>query len=165
MMHTTNLCALLCALFVSAGSKLTIAALNLKTRSSNQGATKSHDHLFKFVVVGAPKVGKTALINRFTKGEFDDIYLPTSEMDSNFQLKENFIVDGERLKLEIWETGILANRDQYRGIESGKGGIVLVFDIEDGQRFCSVTTTDGFGLICLTNRKKCSIIAVFFHTL
>jgi uncharacterized protein (TIGR02452 family) len=30
--------------------------------------------------------------------------------------------------------------------------------------FWSVTTTDGFGLICLRNRKKCSI-AVFLHTL
>jgi hypothetical protein len=29
---------------------------------------------------------------------------------------------------------------------------------------CSVTITDGFGLICLINRKKCSI-AVFCHTL
>ena len=32
----------------------------------------NYDYLFKFVLAGEEKVGKTAIFKRFTKGEFDE---------------------------------------------------------------------------------------------
>ena len=37
----------------------------------------NYDYLFKFVLAGEENVGKTAIFNRFTKGEYDENYTGT----------------------------------------------------------------------------------------
>lgn len=54
----------------------------------------------RLVVVGSPKVGKTAIITRFLTGKFDDQYTPTIE---NFHRKL-YKIRGQVYQLDILDT-------------------------------------------------------------
>ncbi|XP_071301705.1 ras-related protein Rab-36 isoform X1 [Agelaius tricolor] len=85
----------------------------------------------KVVVVGDVHVGKTSLINRFCKDNFDRDYKATIGVD--FEM-ERFEIIGMPYNLQIWDT---AGQEKFKCIASayyrGAEAIITVFDLADIQ--------------------------------
>ncbi|RXG70036.1 Ras-related protein Rab-11B [Armadillidium vulgare] len=85
-----------------------------------------YDYLFKVVLVGDCGVGKTNLLSRFIRNEFD----VESEVTFCEYVNKSFEIDGKTIKAQIWNT---AGLERYRAITSayyrGAVGALLVYDI------------------------------------
>ncbi|RKO83336.1 RAB11a member ras oncogene family [Blyttiomyces helicus] len=71
-----------------------------------------YDYLFKIVLIGDSGVGKSNLLTRFTRNEFN--------LDSKTTIGVEFAtrtlsVDGKVIKAQIWDT---AGQERYRAITS-----------------------------------------------
>ncbi|MEA2070579.1 MAG: Rab family GTPase [Asgard group archaeon] len=95
-----------------------------------------YQHLYKIIVVGAGKVGKTSLTIRFAEDRFRESYLPTLGVDF---LTKNVKVKNTNIKLQLWDTGgqefVMALLPFYF---SGAHGGVLVYDITNRNSFNSL---------------------------
>ena len=95
-----------------------------------------YQHLFKIIIVGAGKVGKTSLTIRFAEDRFRESYLPTLGVDF---LTKNLTADGKQIKLQLWDTGgqefVMSLLPFYF---SGAAGAVLVYDITNRNSFNSL---------------------------
>ncbi len=95
-----------------------------------------YQHLFKVIVVGAGKVGKTSLTIRFAEDRFRESYLPTLGVDF---LTKTATVEGKIVKVQLWDTGgqefVMSLLPFYF---SGAAGAVLVFDITNRNSFNSL---------------------------
>ena len=84
---------------------------------------------FKLLVLGAPAVGKTSLIRRFTTGKFSDTYSKT--LGADFLIKfVDYPEKNMRVLLQIWDLAGDARfqfirRDYYQEAQ----GALLVYDI------------------------------------
>ncbi|XP_040568481.1 uncharacterized protein [Lepeophtheirus salmonis] len=74
------------------------------------------------VVVGDSKVGKTALIEKFTKGTFREKYCPTS-FDKCFFTKE---VDKHEVMFSIWDTSGFPSYDAIRSLSYQEADVFLL---------------------------------------
>ncbi|KAF8371843.1 rab-19 [Pristionchus pacificus] len=96
----------------------------------------SFDYLFKVVLIGDMGVGKTCVVQRFRNGTFVDRQGTTIGVD--FTMK-SLIVDGKRVKLQIWDTG---GQERFRTITQSyyrsANGIVLCYDITCKQSYESL---------------------------
>eukprot|EP01083_Nonionella_stella_P060081 157105_1 len=96
-----------------------------------------HDHLFKLVLIGDTRVGKSKLLQRFADGTYSDNNVPTIGFD--FRIKILNVLD-KHVKLQIWDT---AEQQRYRAgttnaygaVYRGVHGIVFCFDVTDAQTF------------------------------
>ncbi|PVZ99692.1 hypothetical protein BB558_004273 [Smittium angustum] len=86
-----------------------------------------YDYLFKVVLIGDSGVGKSNLLSRFTRNEFN--------LESKSTIGVEFAtrgiqVDDKTIKAQIWDT---AGQERYRAITSayyrGAVGALLVYDI------------------------------------
>lgn len=93
--------------------------------------------LFKVVLIGDSGVGKSNLLSRFTRNEFN--------LDSKSTIGVEFAtrsiqVDQKTIKAQIWDT---AGQERYRAITSayyrGAVGALLVYDISKHQTYENVT--------------------------
>jgi Ras-related protein Rab-11A len=93
--------------------------------------------LFKVVLIGDSGVGKSNLLSRFTRNEFN--------LDSKSTIGVEFAtrsiqVDSKTIKAQIWDT---AGQERYRAITSayyrGAVGALLVYDISKHQTYENVT--------------------------
>lgn len=95
---------------------------------------------YKFILVGDPFVGKTALFWRYIEGDFNNDH-ETTVTTIDFKIKETKIQENA-VKLYIWDT---AGQEKYRSIVStyfkGCDGVMLVFDLTNHATFISATTT------------------------
>merc|ERR1711977_397895 len=105
-------------------------------RTSNM-ANDEYDYLFKVVLIGDSGVGKSNLLSRFTRNEFN--------LDSKSTIGVEFAtrsiqVDAKTIKAQIWDT---AGQERYRAITSayyrGAVGALLVYDISKHQTYENVT--------------------------
>merc|ERR1712014_229774 len=105
-------------------------------RTSNM-ANDEYDYLFKVVLIGDSGVGRTNLLSRFTRNEFN--------LDSKSTIGVEFAtrsiqVDNKTIKAQIWDT---AGQERYRAITSayyrGAVGALLVYDISKHQTYENVT--------------------------
>ena len=89
------------------------------------------------VLIGDSGVGKSNLLSRFTRNEFN--------LDSKSTIGVEFAtrsiqVDAKTIKAQIWDT---AGQERYRAITSayyrGAVGALLVYDISKGQTYDNVT--------------------------
>jgi small GTP-binding protein len=86
----------------------------------------------KFVVVGDPGVGKTALLEVFTGKQFPTRYVPT---DFALYIKE-FKVDKAEYKLSLWDTGGHIEYDARRPLPcSGAQAAILCFAVDSKESF------------------------------
>uniref|UniRef100_A0A182JKW5 Ras-related protein Rab-11A n=2 Tax=Culicidae TaxID=7157 RepID=A0A182JKW5_ANOAO len=109
-----------------------------------------YDYLFKVVLIGDSGVGKSNLLSRFTRNEFNleskstiGVEFATRSIEvkaiNNQQINCNVLmlivihalqVDGKTIKAQIWDT---AGQERYRAITSayyrGAVGALLVYDI------------------------------------
>jgi len=94
------------------------------------------DFLFKVVLIGDSGVGKSNLLSRFTRNEFN--------LDSKSTIGVEFAtrtlsIDEKTIKAQIWDT---AGQERYRAITSayyrGAVGALLVYDIAKHATYASV---------------------------
>ncbi|KAH9247457.1 hypothetical protein BASA81_014940 [Batrachochytrium salamandrivorans] len=99
-------------------------------------ASDDYHYLFKVVLIGDSGVGKSNLLSRFARNEFN--------MDSKSTIGVEFATrsiefDGKTIKSQIWDT---AGQERYRAITSayyrGAVGALLVYDISQQKTFESV---------------------------
>ncbi|KAJ4458440.1 putative Ras-related protein Rab-11B [Paratrimastix pyriformis] len=88
---------------------------------------EEYDYLFKVVLIGDSGVGKSNLLSRFTRNEFN--LESKSTIGVEFATR-SIQVEGKTIKAQIWDT---AGQERYRAITSayyrGAVGALLVYDI------------------------------------
>ncbi|KAL6632707.1 GTPase [Neocallimastix californiae] len=86
-----------------------------------------YDYLFKVVLIGDSGVGKSNLLSRFTRNEFN--LESKSTIGVEFATR-SIQVDSKTIKAQIWDT---AGQERFRAITSayyrGAVGALLVYDI------------------------------------
>ncbi|KAL6576798.1 Ras-related protein RABA5b [Orobanche minor] len=85
------------------------------------------EYLFKIVVIGDSAVGKSNLLSRFARDEFDHNSKATIGVEFQTQVME---VDGKEVKAQVWDT---AGQERFRAVTSayyrGAVGALVVYDI------------------------------------
>lgn len=71
----------------------------------------SYDYLFKFIIIGDQKVGKSTLLQRFTDDTFTENHEPTVGIEFVIRTIE---INGKRVRLQIWDTVRRADSRQDR---------------------------------------------------
>ncbi|XP_057982472.1 ras-related protein RABA4d [Malania oleifera] len=91
------------------------------------------DYVFKIVLIGDSAVGKSQLLARFARNEFNVDSKATIGVE--FQTK-TLAVDQKTVKAQIWDT---AGQERYRAVTSayyrGAVGAMLVYDLTKRQSF------------------------------
>ncbi|XP_075092713.1 ras-related protein YPT3 [Nicotiana tabacum] len=100
-------------------------------------ADDEYDYLFKLVLIGDSGVGKSNLLSRFTKNEFN--LESKSTIGVEFATK-SLNIDNKVIKAQIWDT---AGQERYRAITSayyrGAVGALLVYDVTRHVTYENVT--------------------------
>ena len=71
---------------------------------------KEFDCLIRLVIVGEPCVGKSTVIQRYSKGDFIPHYVSTIGVDFFSKVLN---VDGKNVKIQVWDT---AGQERFRTI-------------------------------------------------
>ena len=98
----------------------------------------SYDLLYKIIIIGDSNVGKSNILSRYTKDQFQG----NSKATVGVELGTKFVkVEGVGAKLQIWDT---AGQERYRSLTSsyykGCHGCFIVYDITNEASFQSITT-------------------------
>ena len=88
---------------------------------------QEYDYLFKIVLIGDSGVGKSNILSRFTRNEFN----LESKATIGVEFAQKTInIEGKIVKAQIWDT---AGQERYRAITSayyrGAVGALLVYDV------------------------------------
>ncbi|KAH0944082.1 hypothetical protein HID58_003719, partial [Brassica napus] len=98
-------------------------------KEDNQG----EEYLFKIVLIGDSAVGKSNLLSRFSRDEFDTNSKATIGVEFQTQLVE---IEGKEVKAQIWDT---AGQERFRAVTSayyrGAFGALIVYDITRSSTF------------------------------
>mmetsp|Transcript_43543 Transcript_43543/g.71914 ORF Transcript_43543/g.71914 Transcript_43543/m.71914 type:complete len:230 (+) Transcript_43543:76-765(+) len=93
----------------------------------------SNEYFFKVVLIGAPSVGKTSILERFVTDVFTEEYKAT--IGADFRVK-TININGQAVLLQIWDT---AGQERFRALAApfyrGASIAVLVFDVNDKMTF------------------------------
>ena len=97
--------------------------------------------IYKIVVIGESNCGKTNLITRYCKNEFDEVSRPTIGVE--FFQKDLKVMNCQKsfdpIKVQIWDT---AGQERFRGMANSyyrkASGVVLVFDLANNNSFQSL---------------------------
>ncbi|KAK9146093.1 hypothetical protein Sjap_005996 [Stephania japonica] len=88
----------------------------------------TEEYLFKVVVIGDSAVGKSNLLSRYARGEFNPQSKATIGVE--FQTQRVEIDNGREVKAQIWDT---AGQERFRAVTSayyrGAFGALVVYDI------------------------------------
>ena len=98
----------------------------------------SYDLLYKIIIIGDSNVGKSNILSRYTKDQFQG----NSKATVGVELGTKFVkVEGVGAKLQIWDT---AGQERYRSLTSsyykGCHGCFIVYDITNEASFHSIST-------------------------
>ena len=92
--------------------------------------------MFKIVLIGDSAVGKSNLLWRFARNEFDQNSKATIGVEFQTQVVD---IDGKEVKAQIWDT---AGQERFRAVTSayyrGAVGALVVYDISRRTTFDSV---------------------------
>jgi len=98
--------------------------------------TAANEYFFKVVLIGAPSVGKTSILERFVTSVYTEEYKAT--IGADFRTKE-LVVNNQTVLLQIWDT---AGQERFRSLAApfyrGAQICVLVFDVNDKHTFDAV---------------------------
>ncbi len=103
--------------------------------------SKDYDHLFKIIVCGDRGVGKSSLIDRAVRNEFD---LEKKQTDGFEFSTKRVEYENKQIKLEIKDTGGREGYEKLRknGNYRGAVGVIVVFDPTKRQTFENLTEWD-----------------------
>lgn len=100
---------------------------------ASAGGEEQYDFIWKVVLVGDSGVGKTNLLSRFTRNEFN--IESKSTIGVEFATR-NVSIKGKTVRAQIWDT---AGQERYRAITSvyyrGAVGALVVYDISKTSSF------------------------------
>ncbi|XP_052435690.1 ras-related protein Rab-32-like [Carassius gibelio] len=89
------------------------------------------EHLFKVLVIGDHKVGKTSFVKRYVKNKYYEELKTTIGVD--FSMK---VIDWDghmRVRLQLWD---IAGQERVRGLNrvcfKGSSGALVVYDVTNG---------------------------------
>ncbi|XP_071720376.1 ras-related protein RABA5c-like [Rutidosis leptorrhynchoides] len=98
---------------------------------------EGEEYLFKVVIIGDSAVGKSNLLSRYARNEFNLHSKATIGVEFQTQSME---IDGKEVKAQIWDT---AGQERFRAVTSayyrGAVGALIVYDISRSTTFESVT--------------------------
>ncbi|TMW61083.1 hypothetical protein Poli38472_014544 [Pythium oligandrum] len=102
--------------------------------ADRSGATRK----FKVVLLGEGRVGKTSILLRYIKGEYDDRQVSTLQAS---YLDKRLMVDNAKVQLSLWDT---AGQERFHALGPiyyrDADGALLVYDITDDESFKKVRT-------------------------
>ncbi|KAK7339074.1 hypothetical protein VNO77_19717 [Canavalia gladiata] len=94
------------------------------------------EYLFKIVLIGDSAVGKSNLLSRFARNEFDSNSKATIGVEFQTQVVD---IDGKEVKAQIWDT---AGQERFRAVTSayyrGAVGALVAYDISRRGTFDSI---------------------------
>ncbi|KAI3798210.1 hypothetical protein L1987_33480 [Smallanthus sonchifolius] len=98
---------------------------------------EGEEYLFKVVIIGDSAVGKSNLLSRYARNEFNMHSKATIGVEFQTQTME---IDGKEVKAQIWDT---AGQERFRAVTSayyrGAVGALVVYDISRTTTFDSVS--------------------------
>eukprot|EP00123_Amoebidium_parasiticum_P000349 comp10832_c0_seq1/m.5459 comp10832_c0_seq1/g.5459 ORF comp10832_c0_seq1/g.5459 comp10832_c0_seq1/m.5459 type:complete len:203 (-) comp10832_c0_seq1:775-1383(-) len=98
-----------------------------------QGNMQNRVHQFKLVLLGETAVGKSSLVLRFVKGQFNEHQLST--IGAAF-LTQTVCLDDTTVKFEIWDT---AGQERYHSLAPmyyrGAQAAIVVYDVTNQESF------------------------------
>ena len=93
----------------------------------------SAKYVIRVLTIGYTDVGKTSIILRFTKNQFNDKYVSTIGIDFKSKTLE---IDKNSVKITVFDT---AGQEKYKGIVKSfynkANGILLTFDLSNKESF------------------------------
>ncbi|KAG2726167.1 hypothetical protein I3843_01G097600 [Carya illinoinensis] len=105
--------------------------------SSDDESGGGEEYLFKIVIIGDSAVGKSNLLSRYARNEFNMHSKATIGVEFQTQVLE---IDGKEVKAQIWDT---AGQERFRAVTSayyrGAVGALVVYDISRRSTFDSIT--------------------------
>ena len=94
------------------------------------------EYLFKVILIGDSSVGKTNLLTRFVKNEFNAQSKPTIGVDF---FSKTVQIDRKSVKAQIWDT---AGQERFKAFSSayynGSFGAIIVYDVTNKESFENV---------------------------
>jgi Ras-related protein Rab-21 len=91
---------------------------------------------FKVVILGEGRVGKTSILLRYTKGEYDDRQVSTLQAS---YLDKKLTVGTTNVQLSVWDT---AGQERFHALSPiyyrDADGALLAYDITDAESFARV---------------------------
>lgn len=110
--------------------------MKVDKKKYNEKKKYKYYYSVKFIIVGNQSVGKTNIIHRFTKGEYQGEYISTIGMDF---ISHNIELDNNVINIQIWDT---AGTERYRSVTKGYYSnstcAIIVYDITNIKSFDSV---------------------------
>lgn len=104
---------------------------------NNNDNEEDYDFLFKLVMLGDSGVGKSNIITRFVRNEFNIESKATIGVEFHSKI---IYLNEKKIKLQFWDT---AGQERYRSITSayyrGSHGILVVYDITNYSTFEHIT--------------------------
>ena len=95
-----------------------------------------YDYLFKLIIVGDTNVGKTNIMSKYIKDQFNITSKSTIGVEFGTKILK---IDNKKVKAQIWDT---AGQERYKSITSayykGAKGAFIVYDITNKSTFESV---------------------------
>ena len=95
-----------------------------------------YDYLFKLIIVGDTNVGKTNIMSKYIRDQFNINSKSTIGVEFGTKI---LTIDNKRIKAQIWDT---AGQERYKSITSayykGAKGAFIVYDITNKFTFDSV---------------------------
>ncbi|KAI4370412.1 hypothetical protein MLD38_018766 [Melastoma candidum] len=104
--------------------------------SSDDDDSGGEEYLFKIVIIGDSAVGKSNLLSRYARNEFN----PNSKATIGVEFQtQSLYIDRKEVKAQIWDT---AGQERFRAVTSayyrGAVGALLVYDISRRTTFESI---------------------------
>ena len=98
--------------------------------------SQEYDFLMKLILVGDSGVGKTNILSKYLKNNFD----PDSKATVGVEFgTKNIEIDNKKIKVQIWDT---AGQERYKSITStyykGAKGAFIVYDITRKSTFDNI---------------------------
>ncbi|MFQ6627897.1 hypothetical protein Gotur_007489 [Gossypium turneri] len=104
--------------------------------SDSDDDSGGEEYLFKIVIIGDSAVGKSNLLSRYARNEFN----PHSKATIGVEFQtQSMGIDGKEVKAQIWDT---AGQERFRAVTSayyrGAVGALIVYDISRRTTFDSI---------------------------
>lgn len=122
---------------LSSSSSISSSSASVSTTSSSSANRTGETFMYKVLVVGNAKCGKTSIIQRYARNAFDDNY--TTTIGADYTRKVIPQDDGGVVQLQLWD---LAGQDRFakltRPYFRHSRAAIVVFDIARAETFNAV---------------------------